>query len=104
MSEGARHRRYSRADRRIQRAVKCEDAADAADGVTGSFAKELIRRCVLRASRRRMPPTDEDLTQELAALLDTRAQLTRTMLGARPPTQDPAPSIYPGSYGSLGSM
>ncbi|GAB3611571.1 hypothetical protein GCM10027414_36970 [Humibacter ginsengiterrae] len=81
-----------------------EDAADAADGVTGSFAKELIRRCVLRASRRRMPPTDEDLTQELAALLDTRAQLTRTMLGARPPTQDPAPSTYPGSYGSLGSM
>lgn len=53
-----------------------EAAADAAEGVTGSFAKELIRRCVLRASRRGAEPTDEDLTQELADLLDTRAQPT----------------------------
>jgi hypothetical protein len=32
MSEGARHRRYSRADCRIERACECEDAADAAHG------------------------------------------------------------------------
>lgn len=57
-------------------------AAEQAEGVTGSFAKELIRRSVLRASRQGRQATDEDLTHELARLLDAREQLTRSMLGA----------------------
>ncbi|MCT9820512.1 ATP-binding protein [Microbacterium sp. W1N] len=57
-------------------------AAEKADGVTGSFAKELMRRTVLRASRRGDAPVDDDLAAELGRLLSAREQLTRSMLGA----------------------
>lgn len=57
------------------------DAAERAEGVTGSFAKELVRRSVLRASRRGDSATDDDLAAELERLLDDREHLTRAMLG-----------------------
>lgn len=57
-------------------------AADRAEGTTGSFARELIRRSVLRAAADERPPTDEDLAAELGRLMESREQLTRTMLGS----------------------
>ncbi|MFC8682132.1 AAA family ATPase [Microbacterium ureisolvens] len=67
-------------------------AAERAEGTTGSFAKELMRRSVLRAAQEGRPPVDEDLAGELARLLDSRSQLTRTMLGSGEPAQpEPAP-------------
>jgi hypothetical protein len=63
-----------------------DDALDAAaqrsEGTTGSFAKELIRRSVLRAAKAERTPGDDDLTAELTRLMDSREQLTRTMLGS----------------------
>ncbi|KQO95862.1 AAA family ATPase [Leifsonia sp. Leaf264] len=59
------------------------DAAEHADGVTGSFAKELMRRTVLLAAEEHRAPTDTDLADALEALLSTREQLTRRLLGAR---------------------
>ncbi|WP_236778831.1 AAA family ATPase [Agromyces seonyuensis] len=59
-----------------------DEAARRAEDVTGSFAKELMRRSVLRAGRRKEAPTDADLGAELERLLSARQQLTRSMLGA----------------------
>ncbi len=58
-----------------------EAAALAADGTTGSFAKELMRRTVLRAAIRGDSPTDADLAEALDTLLATGAALTRRLLG-----------------------
>ena len=57
-------------------------AAEGAEGTTGSFAKELMRRSVLRAARNERSPGDDDLSAELGRLLDSRNQLTRTILGS----------------------
>jgi hypothetical protein len=57
-------------------------AAEGAAGTTGSFAKELIRRAVLRAAEGDREPNDEDLASELSRLMDSRQQLTRSMLGS----------------------
>lgn len=57
-------------------------AAAATDGVTGSFARELIRRAVLAAAIESQPVTDEHLTRALDGLMDSRQHLTRRMLGA----------------------
>lgn len=57
-------------------------AAAATDGVTGSFARELIRRAVLAAAIEGQPVTDEHLTRVLDELMDSRQHLTRRMLGA----------------------
>ncbi len=57
-------------------------AAEHAEGTTGSFAKELMRRAVLRAARDGREPREDDLTAELTRLMDSRAQLTRSMLGS----------------------
>lgn len=59
-----------------------EAAAEQAEGTTGSFAKELMRRSVLRAVQDGREPRDEDLAAELERLMDSRAQLTRSMLGS----------------------
>jgi hypothetical protein len=47
-----------------------EAAAEQAEGTTGSFAKELMRRTVLRAARDERAPEDDDLAGELARLMD----------------------------------
>lgn len=57
-------------------------AAVRAEGSTGSFAKELMRRAVLRAIGEGRKPDDADLTAELDRLLDSRQRLTRAMLGS----------------------
>ena len=72
------------------------------EGVTASFLKELLRRAALYAAQDEEPgdaPADRPLrvadahmNAALDRLLDTRSQLTRTLLGARPP-QDTAPAV-----------
>jgi hypothetical protein len=57
-------------------------AAERAEGTTGSFAKELMRRSVLRAVQDGREPRDADLVAELDRLMDSREQLTRSMLGS----------------------
>ena len=58
------------------------DAASRADGATGAFAKELMRRTVLLAAEQRRSPTDGDLVTALDTLLSARDELTRRLLGA----------------------
>lgn len=58
------------------------DAADRTDGTTASFARELVRRTVLRAAGEERDPTDDDLRVVLDELLATSAALTRAMLGS----------------------
>ena len=77
-----------------------DDAAERAEGTTGSFAKELTRRSVLRAAREDRPPTDDDLATELTRLLDSRSQLTRTMLGSDGGSA--APAQGPHHHGTFG--
>ncbi|MDR7186995.1 hypothetical protein J2X85_004056 [Microbacterium trichothecenolyticum] len=66
-------------------------AAERAEGTTGSFAKELMRRTVLRAAQDEREPHDDDLAAELTRLMDSRAQLTRTMLGSATDGSSPGP-------------
>lgn len=57
-------------------------AAAVTEGVTGSFAKELIRRSVLLAASRGEEVADAHLAAALAELMSARQHLTRRMLGA----------------------
>ncbi|HEY9493281.1 MAG TPA: ATP-binding protein, partial [Intrasporangium sp.] len=66
------------------------DAADRADGVSGSFAKELMRRTVLIAAQENRTATDADLSTALDGLLSAREHLTRSLLGRGEPAH-PAP-------------
>lgn len=59
-----------------------EDAASRAEGATGAFAKELMRRTVLLAAEQSRSPTDGDLVTALDTLLSARDELTRRLLGA----------------------
>src|SRR5690606_36974195 len=68
------------------------DAADRSEGVTGSFAKELMRRAVLRAARDDREVTDADLAAALDDLLSAGAQLTRSLLGVGGDEQGLPPS------------
>jgi len=56
-------------------------AADRAEGVTASFAKELMRRVVLRAAEEDRTVVDDDLVISLDELLSARETLTRSLLG-----------------------
>lgn len=56
-------------------------AADRSEGVTGSFAKELMRRTVLRAAQADRAVTDDDLEAALDELLAPDARVTRGLLG-----------------------
>jgi energy-coupling factor transporter ATP-binding protein EcfA2 len=58
------------------------DAAGRADGVSGAFAKELMRRTVLLAAEHNRAVTDDDLGTALDTLLDARGRLTRQLLGS----------------------
>lgn len=61
------------------------------EGVTGSFAKELIRKSVLSAAAAGTEVADEHLLGSLAELMSSRQLLTRRMLGGAPDRtqQDP---------------
>lgn len=59
------------------------EAAERAEGTTGSFAKELMRRSVLAAALRDAEPSDVDLRAALDSLLTERSALTRKLLGTR---------------------
>ncbi|MHA6670208.1 AAA family ATPase [Homoserinimonas sp. A447] len=67
------------------------DAADRAEGVTGSFAKELMRRTVLAAARDDRAVTDADLEVALDELLSAGATLTRSLLGVGGATEPGGP-------------
>lgn len=56
-------------------------AADRADGVTASFAKELIRRAVLRASLDGRSVVDADLGVALEEMLEASAGIGRALFG-----------------------
>ena len=56
-------------------------AAERAEGTTGSFAKELVRRAVLTAAEAGRAVSDADLAEALDGLLAGSAQLTRRLLG-----------------------
>lgn len=58
------------------------DAASRAEGVTGAFAKELMRRTVLLGAEQGRPPADFDLATAMETLLSTREKITRRLLGA----------------------
>jgi hypothetical protein len=65
-----------------------DTAADRADGTTGSFAKELVRRAVLAAAEQNRLVTDDDLSASLDGLLEAGAHLARNLLGGgTPPDQ-----------------
>ena len=59
-------------------------AADQADGVTASFAKELIRRAVLSAAIAERSPSDADLLGALDELLSDQDAFTRSLLASGP--------------------
>jgi hypothetical protein len=61
-------------------------AADRAEGVTASFAKELVRRAVLSASIDGRSPADADLVTALDELLSDQSALTRSLLASGPRT------------------
>lgn len=76
------------------------EAADRAEGVTGSFAKELIRRAVITAVEQSRDVTDADLSESLDELLSARETLTRSLLGSeRSPHSDAGSAVDEGSYG-----
>lgn len=58
------------------------EAADRADGVTASFAKELVRRAVLTAAIEERPTRDDDLRSALDELLSDRETFTRSLLAS----------------------
>lgn len=59
--------------------------AERTEGVTASFTKELIRRCVINAARAGRPPCDADVDAALDEMLSDAETLTRTLLGGEPP-------------------
>ena len=73
------------------------------EGVTASFLKELLRRAALYAAQDEGPGqaaadhplrvTDAHMSAALDRLLDTRSQLTRALLGARPAQEPAAPDV-----------
>ncbi len=78
-------------------------AADRSEGVTGSFAKELMRRVVLVAAEQDRAVTDADLAEQLDRLLSDRESLTRSLLGGAargesPDADGPSHVVFTGSY------
>lgn len=61
-----------------------DTAADRAEGVTASFAKELIRRSVLSAAIAQRPPSDADLLGALDELMSDQDSFTRSLLASGP--------------------
>jgi hypothetical protein len=72
-------------------------ATERSEGTTASFAKELVRRAVLRAALEDAEPADEHLTGALDDLLSDTESLTRSLLGvdAAGPPGPAASGSYP---------
>ena len=62
-----------------------DEVATRTEGVTASFAKELIRRTVLQAAAADRTPSDADLLAATEEMLSDTEALTRTLLGAGTP-------------------
>ncbi|MDF1602080.1 AAA family ATPase [Nocardioides sp. YIM 152315] len=66
---------------------RIDDVLDRTDGVTASFLKELLRRAAVIAAERQpdaeLVVSADDVDASLAELLDTRNQMTRSVLGYR---------------------
>lgn len=76
--------------------------ADRAKGVTASFAKELIRRALLRAILDGREATDDDLDAALHEMLEAGARLTRSLLGSpgdAPSPEESGPSSGNATFG-----
>lgn len=67
-------------------------AAKATEGVTASFAKELVRRAVLTAAVAGEPVADAHLLRALEDLASERQRLTRSVLGGSGSPSDAAPT------------
>lgn len=67
-----------------------ERVADQSEGVTGSFAKELVRRALLRAAADGRSARDADLQSAADELLDDRETLTRRLVGGDSGADDTA--------------
>lgn len=81
--EDARHRLFALyADGIPLSAEAIATAAARADGATGAFAKEAIRRTVLLAAEQSRVPADDDLAAAMDSLLSARDEFTRRLLGA----------------------
>ena len=79
----ARHRLFTLyADGIRLSAEAIATAAARAEGATGAFAKEVMRRTVLLAAEQSRAATDEDLVAAMDSLLSARDELTRRLLGA----------------------
>nr|WP_241739952.1 MULTISPECIES: AAA family ATPase [Microbacterium] len=79
-------------------------AAARTDGVTGSFAKELIRRSVLLAAAQGEDMADAHLRAALDELMSARRHLTRRMLGTEPDGAPAEPDdVGPASFGWFAS-
>jgi hypothetical protein len=81
---GSRHRLMRLYARELPfTAEALQRAAERTDGVTASFAKELLRRAVLIAADAGHTPTDNDLDQALDEMLSQSESITRALLGSR---------------------
>lgn len=58
-----------------------QQAAERTEGATASFAKELIRRCVLNAAEDGRAPEDHHLLAALEEMMSEAETFTRTLLG-----------------------
>ncbi|QTX04230.1 AAA family ATPase [Agromyces archimandritae] len=87
--------RYARGTAFSADAVRA--AADRAEGTTGSFAKELMRRATLTAAQEERDAVDADLEAALDELLDAEAALGRRLLGGTGGEPGQAGSADPGS-------
>lgn len=67
-----------------------DECARGSEGVTASFAKELIRRAVLAAAVNGREPDDDDLRTALEELLAGAEALTRSLLASGPQQYDDA--------------
>ncbi len=76
-------------------------AADRAEGVTASFAKELMRRVVLRATLEGRGVTDDDLDASLTAMLEAAEGISAVLFGGAPAS---AASHAPGAHDAHGSF
>ncbi|GAA1152400.1 AAA family ATPase [Nesterenkonia lutea] len=68
---------------KLEFSLEClEDAADATEGITASFAKEAIRRAVVNAAAEGRTALDADLVTAVAELMSDQDQLTAKLLAS----------------------
>jgi predicted AAA+ superfamily ATPase len=74
-------------------------AAARTEGVTASFTKELIRRCVVNAALAGRSPEDADVSAALDEMLSDAESLTRSLLGGEGGSFPEPDDDYPGPVG-----